>query len=307
MQARNPAQSHITAPNAMIWRDFQLALLGALGLIALVVFGADIDALRPLQIVLGLLYILYIPGYCLMAALFPEHDALDGVERTGLSIALSIAIVPVLSLVINQLPWGLRPVPILIGEFVIMLTCMGIAIWRRSRLPANEVYAPETRLRLRSWWQGLVPGERRIYPLIGLGVLLGVLLLSWTFLVPSPDRFMTEFYILGKNGVAENYIRQAPLDSDLTTTLGITNREQGQREYRVEVWAVDVWDPNQRTLLTQQGPISLAPGETQQRDITWRMPQAEDEQQVEFLLFSGQSNEPYRQLRLWVDIAPPAN
>jgi uncharacterized membrane protein len=291
----------------MLWRDFQLALIGALALIALAVFGNDIAFLKPLQLVLGLLYVLYIPGYCLMAALFPERDALDGVERTGLSIALSIALVPVLSLVINQLPWGLRPVPILVGELAIILICMGIAIWRRSRLPATEAYAPETRLRLRSWWQDLAPGERRIYPLLSLGVLLGVLLLSWTFLVPSPDRFMTEFYILGKNGVAEQYTRQATLDSDLTSTLGITNREQGQREYRVEVWAVDVWDPNQRTLLTQQGPISLAPGETQQRDITWRMPQAGAEQQVEFLLFSGQSNEPYRRLRLWVDIAPPAN
>ena len=50
----------------------------------------------PVRIVLGLLLVLFLPGYSLIAALFPGRDDLDGIERIALSFGLSIAVVPLI-------------------------------------------------------------------------------------------------------------------------------------------------------------------------------------------------------------------
>ena len=51
----------------------------------------------PVWVLLGLLLVLFLPGYSLIAALFPRKDDLDGIERITLSFwAPGIAVVPVL-------------------------------------------------------------------------------------------------------------------------------------------------------------------------------------------------------------------
>ena len=86
----------------------------------------------PLRILSGLPLVLFAPGYAPIAALFPEagiDDAeptadgtdgtaaaisdrgIDGIERVALSFGLGIAAVPLLGLVLNFTPWGIRLVP----------------------------------------------------------------------------------------------------------------------------------------------------------------------------------------------------
>jgi len=62
----------------------------------------------PVQVVLGLLLVLFLPGYSLIAALFPRRDDLDGIEQIALSFGLSIAIVPLIGLALNYTPYGSR-------------------------------------------------------------------------------------------------------------------------------------------------------------------------------------------------------
>ncbi len=72
-------------------------------LLILMVFVAPDNALRQ---VLGLIFVLFLPGYAATAALFPENDQIDGIERAALSFGLSIAIVPLIGLALNFTPWG---------------------------------------------------------------------------------------------------------------------------------------------------------------------------------------------------------
>ena len=59
-----------------------------------------------IRTILGLFLILFIPGYSLIAALFPRKGDLDGIERAALSFGLSIAVTPLIGLALNYTSMG---------------------------------------------------------------------------------------------------------------------------------------------------------------------------------------------------------
>jgi uncharacterized membrane protein len=95
-----------------------------------------------LRIILGLAFIIFFPGYTLVVALFPRKGDLRGVERLGLSFGLSIAVVPLIGLVLNYTPWGIRLYPVLLSIFGFIIVLSAVALYRRSRIPSGERYAP---------------------------------------------------------------------------------------------------------------------------------------------------------------------
>ena len=66
-----------------------------------------------IRTIFGLIMVLFLPGYALIAALFIGKDDLDAIERIALSFGLSIAVVPLLGLGLNYTPFGIRLIPIL--------------------------------------------------------------------------------------------------------------------------------------------------------------------------------------------------
>ena len=97
----------------------------------------------PVRIILGLLLVLFLPGYSLIAALFPRKDDLDGIERIALSFGLSIAVVPLLGLALNYTPFGIRLVPILVVLSVFTVSLAVVAGVRRQGLPEGERFVVE--------------------------------------------------------------------------------------------------------------------------------------------------------------------
>ena len=61
---------------------------------------------------LGSLFILYLPGHTLIETLYPKEEDLEPLERLALSIGLSLALVPLVGLILNYTPWGIRLTPI---------------------------------------------------------------------------------------------------------------------------------------------------------------------------------------------------
>lgn len=62
--------------------------------------------------VLGSLFVLYLPGYTLIEALYPRAEDLKPLERLALSLGLSLAVVPLMGLLLNYTPWGIRLAPV---------------------------------------------------------------------------------------------------------------------------------------------------------------------------------------------------
>jgi len=81
-----------------------------------------------LRMILGAIFILFIPGYAMTLALFKEGE-LNKIERIALSFALSIATVP---LALFYLNWGLGIKINLINLILIVLLIVisSLIVWR---------------------------------------------------------------------------------------------------------------------------------------------------------------------------------
>lgn len=115
--------------------DYSLWFWTSLVLIALtcaLVYTTDLaPALLPARYVLATLYVLFLPGYSLIEALYPGEGDLSPLERAALSIGLSLAVVPLIGLVLNYTPWGLRLTPIVVSTAVFTTTMLITALYRK--------------------------------------------------------------------------------------------------------------------------------------------------------------------------------
>lgn len=278
---------------------YEFAIIGLAGvaLLALIAFDVQgLPAVLPLvRLFLGLAFVLFVPGYALQAALFPRAADLDGPERLALSFGLSVAVVPPLALVLDWLPWGIRLWPIVAGEGLVVAALSIAALLRRRRLPAEERPVLAVEVDVGGWWAAQDRAGRILY-----GVLAGALLLAAgsaaaIILLPKPGEHFTEFYVLGPEGLAENYPREAAPGEALSVTGGIANREGLAASYRIEIRTGD-------ERIGAAGPFLLQDGEVWEGPLDYALPRAGDDQQVHFYLYRDDGAEPYRSLRLWINI-----
>ena len=105
----------------------------------------------PVLVLLGLL-VLFLPGYSLIAALFPRKDDLDCIEQIALRfLGSSIAVVPLLGLGLNYMQYGIRLVPVLLGLSLFTVLLAVVAGVRRVWLPEAERFV----VAVEGWGLGL--------------------------------------------------------------------------------------------------------------------------------------------------------
>jgi len=88
-------------------------------------------ALAASRIVFGSLFTLFLPGYSLIEALYPREDELTPLERLALSIGLSLALVPLVGLVLNYTPWGIRLDPTMAALSTLTLALLLVSAYRK--------------------------------------------------------------------------------------------------------------------------------------------------------------------------------
>jgi uncharacterized membrane protein len=189
--------------------------------------------------ILAVLLVLFVPGYVIVAALFPKNTEIDWIERIVLSFGLSIAMVPLLVLILNFTPWGIRFAPIVV-TIALFTVALGLAAyWRRMRLLSEARLSATLDLSMPAWQE---------YSLLdkGLTVALAASLIvaSGTFayvvLTPRPGETFTEFYILGPSGTASGYPTALNVSQTGRIILGITNHEFASVDYTVRIDLVGV-------------------------------------------------------------------
>ncbi len=280
----------------MLGRNLDLAGLAGCA-VATAAVVLLVPSVEPLRIALGLPFVLFFPGYALVAALFARKDDLDLIERIAFSLGLSIVVVPMMALALDFSPWGISLNPTLALVTLFSLLVAAMAAYRRRLLPADEAFAVTIDVRLLQQPQ-LRISERLLTLLLILSLLgLGVVAYYAATSRGGSERF-TEFYVLGAGGEAQDYPTAVDVAGDVALVLGVANHEGTETVYRVEI-AV-----NGQTIDALRG-IRLADGERRQETISFSPLEAGAEQKVEFKLFKEGLSEPYRVLHLWIDVGGP--
>jgi uncharacterized membrane protein len=274
--------------------DLILIVIISLVLVPLVEFSSG-----ALRIALGLVFVLFSPGYSLIAALFPKRSDLSGIERVALSFGLSIAVVPLIGLALNYMPWGIRLYPILVSLLVFIVAMTAVAWHRRRRLAPEERFQIGLQSKLHSVrhsWAGQGRWDRILTVLLVVAILGAIGALGYVIAKPKVGERFTQFYILGPEGKAEGYPREVTLGQSASVILGIANHEHQPTSYRVEI----VIDGQKVGTL---GPIALAHEEEWEENVSFSPIRAGPRQKVEFWLYRDEGEEVYLKTHLWVDVS----
>jgi hypothetical protein len=116
--------------------SYSLWFWGTMSAVALTIASVYGPPVVPFLIyaryVFGALSVLFLPGYTLIEALYPKKEDLDGLERLALSIGLSLALVPLVGLLLNYTPWGIRLDPIIVSLTLLDLSLALVGASRKE-------------------------------------------------------------------------------------------------------------------------------------------------------------------------------
>lgn len=187
----------------------------------------------------AILLILFIPGYVLVAALFPTNKELDGIERVALSVGLSIAVVPLLGLLLNFTPFGIRLGPI-VATIALFTVLVGLAAYgRRMHVPASERLSATLEIGKPAWKEYTLLDKALTVGLV-VSIITAGSVLAYVLVTPRPGERFTEFYILGPGGKAEGYPTRLNVSEPGSVIIGVVNREFATVNYTVRVDLVGV-------------------------------------------------------------------
>lgn len=273
---------------------FQNDLLLLNVITVLLIFVITFFPSNALRIVLGLPFVLFFPGYVLIAALFPRRNALDGMEKIALSFGLSIVVVSLVGLVLNYTPWGIKLYPILISLAIFTAVISVVAWHRRRKLAEVGRFIIPFRLNLASWrGQNFID---KVLSIILIAAILGAMgTLGYVIATPKIGEKFTEFYILGLKGQAIEYPKEMKVGEQGRVLVGIVNREQETVSYWVKV-TID------EARLNEIGPVVLHHEDKWEQEVGFIPAQLGDNQKVEFSLYKQGQSEAYRVIHLWVDV-----
>ena len=101
------------------------------------------SVLFPIRYVFGFVFVLFMPGYCLVNILFLGKDRIDPVETLVLSVALSFGITGLVLLFFGLSPIGINFTSTTVSLIVVVLVLAVIAFVRKKKAP-ETVQAPPT-------------------------------------------------------------------------------------------------------------------------------------------------------------------
>jgi uncharacterized membrane protein len=279
-----------------------------------------------LRALFALPVILFIPGYTLIAALFPGKEDLKGLERLALSFGLSIAVVPLMGFFLNYTPWGIRLDPIIISLVIFTAVMVLIAQYRRSLLDQDKRFVvPFHRMlsgvRDELFEPGQSSRDRTLSIILIIAIITVVATTIFVIVVPKESENFTEFYILGPDGKATDYPLRFPVGEKQFLIIGIGNNEYRKVTYTVEAILLNQsFDPDTNTtVISFYQPLDsfiAIIGHNETREFSYNFTVNDIKyNQLQFLLFSetvpsttitgsDRVNSSYRDLHLWITVNP---
>ena len=251
-----------------------------------------------IRIILGLIFILFIPGYSLIAALFPKKNDLNNTERAALSFSMSIAITPLIGLLLNYTPFGIRLAPILLSLSLFTILMISVAYIRRCKVQPNERFT----IRFNHYFNNtarVFKKESKINKFLSIvliiSIILAISMTVYAITIPKQSEAFTEFYILGHNDKTSNYPTNLTVRENGAVSIGIINHENAQTSYRLVIQL------NKKTIKDEK--ITLSNNEKWENKFTFNDSQLGKNQNLDFLLYRlPDESKIYRSLHLWINV-----
>ncbi len=260
----------------------------------------------------AILLVFFVPGYVTVAALFPAAGEIDWIERVALSVGVSLAVVPLLGLLLNFTALGISFTPI-VGIVLVftVLVCIA-AYWRRMRLLEERRLSATLVIGLPDWKEnGLLDSILTIALVGSIAVAAGTI--AYVVTTPPPRERFTQFYILGPGGNASGYPTNLTPAEPGTVIVGIVNHESVSVNYTIRIDLVGVRIVYNATsgfnetvevnrTMWSMFNVTLADGRNWTQPYTFRI-NAPGLWKVQFILFKdGDLSSAYQKLKLPVRV-----
>lgn len=322
-------------------RSFPADLAFALGLTFLTVLSAVTPVVRqtPLRIALAVPFLFLVPGYVLVATLFPERGgfltidssptpraSIDGVERLVASLAASIIVEGCIGILLNFTALGVRFVPVVVATTVFVAMMSLAAARRRLLVPDSDRF----RVPYRHWIAEARSSLGADSPtgvanvVVVVTILLSVGAVAHTATDGGSGETFSEFYLLTENDEGELVLDDYPENLSNATeplVVGVRNSEHESTTYTVVVRLQRVsWEGNSPKVVEQRRlrrfRFSLAHGEEWRERHRLNATLAgggnataapRTSVRVQYLLYRGQPPETprasnaYRELHFWTN------
>lgn len=307
------------------WSDTLTVVSDLVGVVVLtaIALAATISPLDGLLLAAAAIpFLLFVPGYALIAALFPDRESthqqhrLIGLERLLYAVVASICLAVVVGVNLDFTGWPIRPVPVVSILAAVTLLSTLVALYRRAVSESDPTEtavqfntSPNSRTQSKSSGGGVQLGS------IVVVVALVITLASVTFVAAQPQRgeAYTEFGLLTENNgtlQADGYPAEMSLGESSELYFTVTNREQQQTNYIVVVQLTrtaptgDVIEKARLDTYTE----TTAPGETWRQSHTVTPVLEGERLRLTYLLYrDGVPAQPtvdnaYRETHIWVDV-----
>jgi uncharacterized membrane protein len=197
----------------------------------------------PLNYLLAIPVLLFISGYCILAALFPKNDDIGLTERIALSFGLSIVLAALIGTGFLFTTGETQMDPVALISILVADVMILIAFFRRAFLPTDQRFKmPFSEIRT-AIHEGLFPPEStRTDQILSIILILTitVAITATIYVIASPkeSEHFSEFYILGEKRMADDYPNQIIEGLSYPMFIGVGNHEYRNMSYTIETWAM---------------------------------------------------------------------
>lgn len=215
--------------------DIIICIIWSIILLPIALFNVE----NIIRIILGLPFILFIPGYILIFVLFPAkktEKGIDIIERIALSFGLSIAIVPLIGLGLNYTHWGIRLEPILLSIFLFILILGLLAIYRWFKTNPKDRFIIHFNIEFPKSDNKI---DKILTIILIISIILSISALIYVIVTPKTGEKFTEFYLLGSEGIADNYPDNLSAGQNTSIIIGVVNHEYKTINYTIEIWLIN--------------------------------------------------------------------
>lgn len=281
---------------------FDLTIALGVTLVALACMVVPFLNATGVRTIIALIFVLFVPGYVLIAALFPRRSDIGNSERAALSFAFSIGLLALIGLGLGFTPLGISAPTVIVCSTALTFACAWISVRRRAIFTKADRYTVRYDA-VRNAGEMLLPNvgasfDKKLTLITIASLVLSASVFAYLLVTPSGEHF-TELYVLGPTGNAKDYPQEITLGQTKSVIVGVINKENRATSYQLTVSLND--SGNASTLDTER--ITLGNGQKWEQPLSLTPDKVGSNLKMEFTLYrESDLGTPYRQVYFWVNV-----